>query len=238
MPATRPTPRQTGMLGGQPVVMGSTGGWQPLATYTGYQNQQAQAAQGRQNALNNMPRVGTGTISQPRAGYGQTAQQQYGNTGQQAGQPAGQSVGQAQQQPTNPYMTNYGAGIQTSVQPQTAYTPQLTQMAMNQAYAGQQEGADMDWQRSQQRRPGQAMTSPGLTSQALPGYASAMGNANQAMGMIPWQDAMANAGMTLQGQVGRENEGLGWAGIQSGLQNAGQSMGLDMLLNLMRTFVG
>lgn len=128
--------------------------------------------------------------------------------------------------------------INTSIQPTGIYSPQQTQQAMHQGVANAQQGANMPWLQSQMRRPGMSVNSPATQSRALPQFAGALAQGNEAQWAIPMEDMIANASHLLQGQTAREDEALGWGRLQSLMNTAQQRFGAQMISNLLSQFAG
>lgn len=122
--------------------------------------------------------------------------------------------------------------IQTSINPANIYSSDDTQHAINQSVAQGQMQADPYSALKQFDRPG-VSRSAGSLARALPSMAQGQSQAAFAPGQIGLADAGANAQNMLQGQVGREGEGLGLANIlarQSNLGNVQQLATLSPLL--------
>lgn len=130
--------------------------------------------------------------------------------------------------------------VQTSIEPQPIYSPQQTQYAKNQAMADAYQQSSMPWLLKQFDRPGMSR-SAGTVAQALPQYAQGMASAGLAQQAIPFQDAAANAQNMLQGQVAREHEAQGLAGVLAGFQGSNlnfQSAQQNQLLSLLSQLMG
>lgn len=125
-----------------------------------------------------------------------------------------------QQSPQQPALSGFGFGggggmINTSITPQNIYSPRLTNMAVNQAAANASTQGNLPFLLQQASRAGIGSRSPAALAAAMPQVARASVNANTARQAIPFSDAMANAKNMLAGQVAREDEALGWGGLQN-----------------------
>lgn len=139
----------------------------------------------------------------------------------------------------NDFLSQMNNGlINTSITPTGIYSPQQTQQAMHQGVASAQQGANMPWLQSQMRRPGMSVNSPATQSRALPTYAGALAQGQEAQWAIPMQDMIANAQHMLSGETAREDEALGWGRLQSMLNTAQNRFGAQMLSTLLSQFVG
>lgn len=112
-----------------------------------------------------------------------------------------------------------GMNVQTSIDPEIVYTPEMTQLAVNQQVAQNDQAASLPWLLNQYARPGMATTSPAMLAKAA--YPMGIAQANNAIAQtqIPWQDQMANLNFLLKGQTAREKEALGLGGLALQQQN-------------------
>lgn len=128
--------------------------------------------------------------------------------------------------------------IHTSINPQNIYSQQQTDQATNQAMALAHQGANLPWLQSQMRRPGMSVNSPATQARALPQYAGALAQGEEARYSVPMEDMIANSQHMLAGQTAREDEALGWARLQSMLNTAQQRFGAQLISNLLSQFAG
>ena len=132
---------------------------------------------------------------------------------------------------------NYGGGSQPNSQgnvgtfnninqPQSVYTPEQTQYAVNQAVADARSQANPRWQEKQFQTAGRS-TDAGTLSAAAPQIGSQLENANAAMGMLPLQDYITNQNNLLGGQINQDNESLGQSQLlgNMALNNQGNALG-------------
>ena len=166
----------------------------------------------------------------------------------QGGTPANTS---GQDQPTQlpPFFGGTGTSgnsagnieVDTSVNPTGVYSNQQTREGQNLAHAQAMQSGNPAGMIQNYTRPGISAASPALLSQMVPEIAGAYGAGQQAVQSLPFQDAMANAQQLLSGQVAREQEGLGMAGVLGGLNLAQQRAGLQQqggLLSFLQQLLG
>src|SRR5574340_876302 len=124
--------------------------------------------------------------------------------------------------------------VTTSINPSPVYTPEQTQIAMNQARASADRGT-LDYFLKRQDQAG-VSRSAGSVARAMPAYAANRMQGIQDAEGIGLQHAMANAQSILQGQQGRFQEAVGYAGlrdqIESMLRNQQLNQGNLFLRNL------
>ena len=102
------------------------------------------------------------------------------------------------------------ANIQTNITPQSIYTPQQTQWAVNQAVA--ENTPDLRSAMKQFDRPG-VSRSAGTMAAAMPTVANAQLAQREAAAQIPLLDEIANQKHLLTGEVAREGQALDMAGL-------------------------
>jgi hypothetical protein len=100
--------------------------------------------------------------------------------------------------------------VQTSINPTPIYTPQMTNQAVNQAFATAMP--DLNSVVKQFDRPG-VSRSAGTMAAAMPQMAEGALTAMQAQAEIPLQDMMANQQHLMAGEVAREQQGLDLANL-------------------------
>lgn len=116
------------------------------------------------------------------------------------------------------------ATVQTTITPQSIYTPQMTQQAVNQATAT--NTPDMRWAMKQNMRPGTSR-SAGSMAAAMPGFSGDILTGNKAQAEIPLLDEIANQKHLLGGQVAREDQALSLANLMSRLNSLNQRKALN-----------
>lgn len=125
-------------------------------------------------------------------------------------------------QPTPPAAPTYG-NITASIQPQqNVFSPQLTNMAANQAQAEADRFASLPEILKQFDRPG-VSRGPGTVSMALPQMAAIRSQGAESAAGIRAGDQLANRQMQLAGQQAQDTEGLGLASMLRRLWGIDQS---------------
>lgn len=109
--------------------------------------------------------------------------------------------------------------INTSITPENIYTPQMTQEAVNQQRADLAQQANMPWLLKQFARPGAAQNSPSAMGRAMPIVGQAQTGIARAGTEIPFADSAKNLNHWRSGEVAREQEAQGMAGLM--LRNQG-----------------
>ena len=109
--------------------------------------------------------------------------------------------------------------VQTSINPQTVYTPGMTQLAVNQQVAQGDEASSLPWLLTKYARGGMGTASPGIQAQAAYPQGLAEANTSIAQTQLPFQDQMANLNFLLKGQTAREGEALGLGQLGMRTQN-------------------
>lgn len=115
------------------------------------------------------------------------------------------------------------AQVQTNITPQSIYTPQMTQWAVNQAVA--ENTPDLRSAMKQFDRPG-VSRSAGTMAAALPTVASAQLAQREAASQIPLLDEIANQKHLLTGEVAREGQALEMGGMLNRLNATRQQQQL------------
>lgn len=102
--------------------------------------------------------------------------------------------------------------INTSIQPQPIYEPWMTTHAVSQLQADQLRGADPFYAQKAFDRPG-VSRSAGTLAAAMPEIAQRRAAVRQIGAGVPMNDALANAGNVIGGQIEREQEALGYGSL-------------------------
>lgn len=97
------------------------------------------------------------------------------------------------------------ANIQTSINPRSIYTPQMTAHSTNQAVADAMQRASMPYAMKQFDRPGVSRGAQSIAL-AMPKVAQAYTDAATASGAIPLADEAANQQNLLRGQIAQGSE--------------------------------
>lgn len=119
---------------------------------------------------------------------------------------------------------NGQANVQTTITPQSIYTPQMTQQATNQAVAT--NTPDMRMAMKQNTQPG-ISRSAGSMAAAMPGFSQSALTGNKAQAEIPLLDEIANQKHLMGGQVAREDQALSLANLMSRLNSLNQRQALN-----------
>lgn len=130
--------------------------------------------------------------------------------------------------------------IQTTITPQSVYTPQDTRAATNQAIADSQMNANLRWLQKPYDKPGVSRSASQLAL-AIPQAQQYLSQGQLAAQQIPFSDATTNAQSLLRGQTGRDAEGLGLANVlsQFNASNMGYNTAQNSsLLNLISSLLG
>jgi len=128
----------------------------------------------------------------------------------------------APQSPQPPAAPTYG-NITASIQPQqNVFSPQMTNMAANQAQAEADRYASLPEILKQFDRPG-VSRGPGTISMALPQMAAVRSQGAESAAGIRAGDQLANRQQQLAGQQAQDAEGLGLAGMLRRLWGIDQS---------------
>lgn len=129
--------------------------------------------------------------------------------------------------------------INTSITPSPIYSPTQTQYAKNQAKAAQAQYMDPSAavHMAGLDKPG-VSRSAGTYARVMPGIANAASQANAANTQIPFQFDAANAQNNLAGQMARDAEFSGLAGVQMGRMGAGQQQQQSQLQILFQLLGG
>lgn len=131
--------------------------------------------------------------------------------------------------------------VQTSINPRGVFSPDLTQLAVNQALGAAGVAGDPGSLKKIFDRPG-ISRGPAHNAAIAPLQAQAMAQAANAGATIPLQDAATNAQSLLSGQVARDQEALGLGrgvgGINSLLAGDQQNRQTSLVSLLMRLLQG
>lgn len=107
--------------------------------------------------------------------------------------------------------------VGTSINPKPIYSPDMTSGAVNNAVAEQHQAANPEYLMKATDRPGRSRDAGSLMT-AMPGMVGGEVGARMAKAGIPLDDAFANAGNILRGEVARDREGLGYANLGARLK--------------------
>lgn len=107
--------------------------------------------------------------------------------------------------------------VGTSITPKPIYSPDMTSGAVNNAVAEQHQAANPEYLMKATDRPGRSRDAGSLMT-VMPGMVGGEVGARMAKAGIPLDDAFANAGNILRGEVARDREGLGYANLGARLK--------------------
>lgn len=119
--------------------------------------------------------------------------------------------------PAAPYSNQ--SQVQTNITPQSIYTPEMTQWAVNQAVAD--NTPDLRNAMKQFDRPGVSRGS-GTMAAAMPAVAASQLAQREAAANIPFLDNMANQKHMMSGEIARENQALEMGNLLNRLNSTRQ----------------
>lgn len=162
------------------------------------------------------PRPGDKQYLPPATGYQQTAAPPAGGAAPTA---PGATTGAVPMPAAAPPLPGTQSQVQTNITPQSIYTPEMTQWAVNQAVAD--NTPDLRNAMKQFDRPG-VSRSAGTMAAAMPAVAASQLAQREAAANIPFLDNMANQKHMMSGEIARENQALEMGNLLNRLNSTRQ----------------